>query len=120
MDAQLIAAVTIPSIAVTATVWKVASEVRVKRHVEITERFLDLLAIAHSRAANGRIVGASEQVAVMELIAAFGRRDRLFTAAASTYLSSVAAWSGESAGHDEVRNAARRALGRLPKKYREG
>lgn len=116
---QLLATVGIPSLVALAAVWKVSAEVRVKRHVEITDRFMQLIAVAHSRPTDGRdFAGLSEQIAAIELVAAFGRRDRLFGHAAGKCLRSIESWSGGGEHRDIVKRAAGDARQRLRRRHR--
>lgn len=59
-------------------------ELQVQRQLQSTERFLELLAVAHGRPRDGRErVGVSEQVAAVHLVAEFGSDHRWLRMAAT-------------------------------------
>jgi len=65
----------------------------VRRRLETSKQFLTLFALAHGRPIDGRDgVGVGEQVATVQLIADFARREKLLRGAASGGLSYLAGW----------------------------
>lgn len=106
---EVAAVVAIPAVSALAAAWKVSADLQVKRHVEMARQFMDLVAIAHARAGD-REVGISEQVAAVELIAAFGRGHKLFREPAFAMLTSIEQWS---AGNRTLHDAVVAARGRL-------
>ena len=92
-----------------AVAWRAAAEFRVKRHVEITDRFMRLVEVAEGKFSDLRESTRAERIAAVELVAAFGRRDKLFRRAAESFLESV----GDSSEDEEVRYRAEQARNSL-------
>ena len=74
-----------------------SKDLAVKRQLESTERFLELIAVAHGRPRDGRgHVGISEQVAAVHLVAEFGAAHSWLREAATESLASFATWLPEA------------------------
>lgn len=75
----------------------------VRRRLETSKQFLTLFALAHGRPIDGRDgVGVGEQVATVQLIADFARREKLLRGAASGGLSYLAGWDEDEPAIDSL------------------
>lgn len=88
-------------------------ELQVQRQLQSTERFLELLAVAHGRPRDGREgVGVSEQVAAVHLVAEFGSDHSWLRMAATKGVASMATWLNEESD-PALQEAVHEALTRL-------
>lgn len=80
------------------------------RQIESTKQFLQLVATAHGRPADGRpAVGHTEEIAALWLIAGFGHEHDALRPAARAALDDFARWMPEGTAHDAA-VAARASL----------
>lgn len=92
-----------------------SKDLAVKRQLESTERFLELIAVAHGRPRDGRErVGISEQVAAVHLVAEFGAEHSWLRGAATESLVSFPTWLPE--GNVVLYQAVEAGLRRLDAK----
>jgi hypothetical protein len=90
---QALVVAAIPSVAALITAWVAFRDLGMRRRLETSKQFLVLFSTAHGRPADGREhVGLGEQIATVQLIADFARKERLVENAARAGLAELAAW----------------------------
>jgi len=102
----------IPTLGISLTLIGATRDLRLRRRLECTDKFLNIASIAHARPMDGRErVGIAEQCAALALLAEFGRDEKHLREPAREALQRTQHWA--LGGNPIVRAAADKALSRL-------
>ena len=86
----------IPTVGIGLTVWASTRDLAVRRKLDSTDKFFDIVMIAHARAKDRDGVGTAEQIAGIHLLADFGSSERHLRTAAEAALREIGAYTANS------------------------
>ena len=112
-EAMIIALV--PTVGIGLTVWASTRDLALRRKLGATDKFFEIVMIAHARAKDREGVGSAEQIAGIHLLADFGRSEKHLKNAAKDALEEIDSYTAGSPDKivQRVNASVKAALGRL-------
>lgn len=108
----------IPTLGVAATVYSSTRDFAVRRRLDGTDKFFEIVMLAHGRSKDRPGVGTAEQIAAIHLLGDFGKSERHLKNAARAALQEIGRYT-EGVPEDQhllVNNAVKEALLRLDRR----